>query len=112
MNQAFPIFGVAPLESQAEGSSDEPAASSEAVLPICFEKDEDDDDDDGGGGGDDDDDDDDDMFKTHRNKILLGISWMKQVIVIILQLATAQDMGVPTLKKPENILRYLLAILY
>ena len=111
MNQAFPIFGVAPLESQAEGSSDEPAASSEAVLPICFEKDEDDDDDDGGGGGDDDDDDD-DMFKTHRNKILLGISWMKQVIVIILQLATAQDMGVPTLKKPENILRYLLAILY
>jgi len=112
VNQAFPIFGVAPLESQAEGSSDEPAASSEAVLPICFEKDEDDDDDDGGGGGDDDDDDDDDMFKTHRNKILLGISWMKQVIVIILQLATAQDMGVPTLKKPENILRYLLAILY
>ena len=108
MNQAFPIFGVAPLESQAEGSSDEPAASSEAVLPICFEKDEDDDDDAGGGG----DDDDDDMFKTHRNKILLGISWMKQVIVIILQLATAQDMGVPTLKKPENILRYLLAILY
>ena len=107
MNQAFPIFGVAPLESQAEGSSDEPAASSEAVLPICFEKDEDDDDDAGGGG-----DDDDDMFKTHRNKILLGISWMKQVIVIILQLATAQDMGVPTLKKPENILRYLLAILY
>ena len=61
MNQAFPIFGVTTLESQAEGASDEPAASSEAVLPICFAKD----------------DDDDDMFKAHRNKILLGISSIK-----------------------------------
>jgi hypothetical protein len=115
VNQAFPIFGVTTLESQAEGASDEPAASSEAVLPICFAKDDDDDEDD-----------DDDMFKAHRNKILLGISsikWGPMRLPLNLRgdetsnyhhFATGHGSrhGVPTLKKPENILRYLLAILY